>query len=59
MSNEFTIDLDLYERLTAVRRAIGLPSSDYLEKAKQCLKEKRELIIKGRKVSIKRGFCLN
>lgn len=57
--SDFTIDLDLYERLTAVRRVIGLPTSDYLEKAKQCQKENSKFIVKGKVVNIKKGFCLN
>ena len=55
----FSINIDLYEKLTAVRRTIGLPTSDYLEKVKTCLKEKKEFIVKGKKVSIKKRFHLN
>lgn len=55
----FSIDIDHYEKLTAVRRATGLSTSDYLEKAKKCLKEGTEFIVKGEVVNVKRGYCLN
>lgn len=54
MYNKFSINLDLYERLTAVRRALGLPTSDYLERAKQCLERRIDFVVKGRMVEIKR-----
>ena len=45
----------MYERLTAIRRATGLPTSDYLEKAKESLKDNKDFIVKGNVVNIKRG----
>lgn len=51
----FSINIDLYERLTAIRRATGLSTSDYLEKAKEALKENKDFIINGNVVNIKRG----
>ncbi len=59
MSDKFSIDIDLYEKLTAVRRTIGLSTSDYLEQIKKCVEEKREFVIKGKIVNIKKGFHLN
>lgn len=59
MSDKFTINIDLYQRLTAVRRTIGLPTSDYLERAIECLKEKKEFEVNGKTVKIKNDFCSN
>jgi hypothetical protein len=56
---KFSLDIDHYEKLTAVRRTIGLPASDYLEKAKKCIKDGTEFIVNGEVVDIKRGYCLN
>ena len=60
MSDKFSLNIDLYERLTAMRRTIGLSTSDYLERAKKCLDENKEFILKGKIVHIRRGnTCLN
>jgi thiamine monophosphate synthase len=59
MPDKFSIDIDLYEKLTAVRKTIGLSTSDYLDKAKKSMKEGTEFIVKGKIVNIKRGYCLN
>jgi len=60
MPDKFTIDIDLYERLTALRRAMNLPTSDYLEKIKDSILKKEEFIVNGKVVNVKRGkTCLN
>lgn len=56
----FSINIDLYERLTAIRRATGLSTSNYLERAKEALKDNKDFIVNGNIVNIKRGkTCLN
>ena len=58
--DRFSIDIDLYERLVAVRKVLGLPISDYLDRAKESLLTDDFFIIKGNVVNIKRGrTCLN
>lgn len=54
MYDKFYINLDLYERVTALRRALGLPSSDYLERAKHCVKYKIQFVVKGEVIGIRR-----
>jgi hypothetical protein len=59
MPDKFSIDIDLYEKLTAVRKTLGLSTSDYLERAKKSLEEQTQFVVSGKIVHIRRGFCLN
>jgi hypothetical protein len=56
---DFSIDIGLYERLTAIRRAIGMSTSDYLERAKASMADGMDFTINGHIVKIKNGHCLN
>lgn len=60
MFDRFSIDIDLYERLVAMRRAMGLSTSDYLEKLKDCINRKEDFYVNGKLIYVKRGkTCLN
>jgi hypothetical protein len=54
MCDKFYINLDLYERVTAIRRAVGLPSSDYLERVKKSVRDKSKFVVNGEVVWIRR-----